>query len=107
MEKNNEVDKIVSLNHNISVCERKSITISGIKKLNGFDNSEFFMDTVMGALLIKGNKLELVSLDTYSGKIVIKGFIQSITYLDGEKKLNKESIISRLFKWVYMNSYSL
>ena len=40
MEKNNEVDKIVSLNHNISVCERKSITISGISS----KNSNFFLN---------------------------------------------------------------
>jgi sporulation protein YabP len=98
MEKNSEIEKSISFGHSITINERKNIVISGIKKLNGFDNSEFFMDTVMGALVIKGDKLELVSLDTYSGKITIKGLVLSLAYLDGEKKLNKESFLSRLFK---------
>jgi hypothetical protein len=31
--------------------------------------------------------------------------VLSLAYLDGEKKLNKESFLSRLFKWVYMSKY--
>lgn len=97
MEKNKEVTDSITLGHNISIAERKNIMISGIKKLNGFDDNEFFLDTVMGALIIKGEKLELVSLDTYNGKISIKGLIYSLTYL--ESKRNKsESLLSRLFR---------
>ena len=29
-----------SINHNISISERKNIVISGVKKLNSFDNKE-------------------------------------------------------------------
>ena len=40
----------------------------------------------MGYLLVKGNDLELIKLDTNSGNISIKGLINSITYLDDNNK---------------------
>ena len=52
----------------------------------------------MGSLIIRGEKLELVSLDILSGKISIKGLIYSVMYLDTGSKIKKESIVSRLFK---------
>ena len=96
VEKNNESS--ISLSHNVSLIDRKNISINGIKKLNGFDEKEFFIDTVMGPIIVKGEKLELVSLDTYSGKISIKGFINSLIYLDAGNKIKKDSIVTRLFK---------
>jgi sporulation protein YabP len=90
-----DINNIV--NHNITITERKNIILSGIKKLNSFDDTEFFIDSVMGAILIKGNNLELVNLDTYTGKLSIKGKIISLNYLDDNKNKN-DNIISRLFK---------
>ncbi len=84
-------------NHNITIAERKNIVLSGIKKLNSFDDTEFFIDSTMGSILIKGNNLELVNLDTYSGKLSIKGKIISLTYLD-DTKVKNDGLISRLFK---------
>ncbi len=97
MEKKNEIGSGIVLDHSVNINERKSIVITGIKKLNSFDDSEFFIDSVMGSMLIKGEKLELTSLDTYAGKISIKGNINSLNYLD-DKKMKNESMFSRLFK---------
>ena len=87
-----------SLNHKIDINERKNIYLTGIKKLNSFDDKEFFIDSIMGSILIKGKNLELIKLDTFQGSLSIKGTIDSINYLDDLKKNSKESIISRLFK---------
>ena len=87
-----------NLNHKIDINERKNIFLTGIKKLNSFDDKEFFVDSIMGSILIKGNNLELVKLDTFQGSLSIKGVIDSISYLDDLKKNKQESLISRLFK---------
>ena len=87
-----------TFNHIITITERKTIILSGIKKLNSFDDVEFFVDSVMGPILIKGENLELLKLDTFQGNLSIKGKIFSITYLDDNKKIKAESIMSRLFK---------
>lgn len=86
-------------NHNISILERKSISLTGIKKINSFDDCEFFVDSIMGAMLIKGENLELIKLDTFQGNLSIKGKINSISYLDDNKKIKTDNIMSRLFKW--------
>ncbi len=96
MDKNKEVTE--PYNHTITISERKSVVLSGIKKLNSFDDSEFFVDSVMGPILLKGENLELLKLDTFQGNLSIKGRINSINYLDDNKKVKAESIMARLFK---------
>ena len=95
----NSKDVQDTFNHAIQIAERKNIIITGVKKLENFDSEEFFFESVMGYLLIKGNELELVKLDTFQGTLSIKGKINSLSYLeDTNKKENKESFLSKLFK---------
>lgn len=96
MEKEKEIN---SFNHSINIVERKNILITGVKKVESFDNEEFLLETIMGYLALKGEDLELVKLDTIQGTVTIKGFVKSFDYLDDNNKKDKEqSIISRLFK---------
>lgn len=94
MDKNIQV-----LTHNIQINERKGIIMNGIKKIENFNKEEFFIHSVMGYILIRGEELELIKLDTMGGTISIKGRINSLNYLEeGNKKIKKESMISKLFK---------
>ena len=82
MDKTKELE--TSFNHAISITERKSIIISGVKRIDSFDNEEFLMET---------------TLDTYQGNISIKGKIDSLGYFEGNAKKNKDdSILTKLFK---------
>ena len=89
---------VVSYNHGITLVERKSLMITGVKKIENFDDEEFLMETVMGNLRILGNGLELLKLDTGDGNVKIKGKINSFMYIDGKTKNKEESIITKLFK---------
>ena len=92
-------DIISSYNHSITLNERKNITITGVKKIDSFDDEEFLMETVMGNLRILGSGLELLKLDTIDGNVKIKGKINSLNYMESANKKEKEdSIISKLFK---------
>ncbi len=95
---NKETDKIESLNHRISITERQNIQISGVVKIDSFDNEEFLLETTMGPLGIKGKDLEIIKLDTYEGTIMIKGVIDAFSYFDASKSKKENSVISRLFK---------
>ena len=91
---------IIISNHNISITQRKNINISGVKKIENFDESEFLLETNMGFLMIKGANLEIIKLDTYQGDVSIKGKVNSLNYLEeGKKKEKQESVLSKLFKW--------
>ena len=92
--------EIITGNHTVNIVKRSSINISGVKKIDNFNESEFMLDTIMGFMNIKGSNLEIIKLDTYQGDVAIKGKIDSIIYSDISKKKNKEeSIFSKLFKW--------
>ena len=94
MEKNEDL----SVSHNLNMNDRKKLIVSGVKKIENFDNEEFVVDTVMGLLTIKGENLELIKLDTIQGNISIKGKINSFDYKDDYKTKNNQGIINRLFK---------
>ena len=90
---------IITGNHNITINTRKNINITGVKKIENFDENEFLLETNMGYLMIKGSSLEIIKLDTYQGDVSIKGKIDSLNYLENSKKQDKsESVFSKLFK---------
>ena len=97
MDKNDS--SINNYNHSVNLLERKTLVITGVKKIDTFDIVHFILDTTMGFMIIKGDGLELIKLDTLSGNVTIKGTINSLEYVIENKKSNDEGIISRLFKY--------
>ena len=95
------MDKMIdvpSFTHVIKLNDRKNIIISGIKKINSFDEKEFDLESIMGNIIIKGENLEMIKLDTIEGNVSIKGQINSFSYSDTAQKDN--SILMKLFKWI-------
>ena len=82
-----KVDSLASLNHNITINERKNIIITGVKRIDSFDNEEFLLETTMGNIVIKGKELEIIKLDTYQGSVSIKGTINSLIYSEDRKSV--------------------
>ena len=95
---NKDTDKLELLNHSISITERQNIQISGITKIDSFDNEEFLLETSAGPLGIKGKDLEIIKLDTYEGTIMINGVVDAFSYFDTGKSKKENSIITKLFK---------
>ena len=84
---------------NITIKDRKSIEISGIKQVDSFDNQEFLLDTIVGYLHIKGKNLTLGKMDNDNKEVVINGSIDSINYVESMLKGNsKEKFMKKLFK---------
>ena len=91
--------EIITGNHTVNMVKRSSINISGVKKIENFNDNEFLLETIMGFMTIKGHNLEIIKLDTYQGDVAIKGKIDSINYSESMNKKNKEeSIFNKLFK---------
>jgi sporulation protein YabP len=94
-----ESSGISNYNHSINLLERKTLVITGVKKIENFDNLHFLLETTMGFMIIKGEDLELIKLDTLAGNVTIKGTINSLNYaVENTKKNKDESVLSRLFK---------
>ncbi len=85
--------------HSVTINERKNIVITGVKKIENFDNLEFLLETNMGFINIKGTDLEIIKLDTYQGNVSIKGKVNSLCYKESiNKKEKEESFFGKLFK---------
>lgn len=90
---------IITSNHSITLNERKNLVITGVKKIDSFDDEEFLLETSMGYVVIKGQELEIVKLDTFQGNVSIKGRVNSFTYMESSTKKEKEDgIFGKLFK---------
>ena len=88
------MDKDIVYNHSITLNERKSINITGVKKIDSFDDTEFLLETIMGNISIKGEELEIIKLDTYQGNVSIKGKINGLTYMESSGKKEKVDCLS-------------
>ena len=86
-------------NHSITMNDRKTLTVTGVKKIDSFDNEEFLMNTTMGYIVIKGHGLEIIKLDTYQGNVSIKGTLDSLNYVEhASKKDESDNLFTKLFK---------
>lgn len=95
------MDRIVEtggVNHIVNLNERKSIVITGVKKIESFDNEEFLLNTNLGVMLIKGEGLEMIKLDTLEGNVSIKGRINALSYLEEGTHSKENGIFNKLFK---------
>ena len=53
-----KIDSVItSLNHSITINERKNIIITGVKKIDNFDENEFFMETGTLTVLKQQNRI--------------------------------------------------
>jgi sporulation protein YabP len=86
-----------STKQEIKLIDRGLIYLTGIDKIVRFDSEEFYMESIMGALTVKGEMLEVVKLDTHDGVVSIKGKVNSIVY-DNDSKKDSESFLTKLFK---------
>ena len=77
-------------NHELKIIDRREISLTGIKKITSFDSEEFLLESNMGLILIKGNNLEIMRLDTHDGNVKIKGKINGFNYLDIKKNQKKK-----------------
>ena len=92
------ITNVISGNHELKMVDRSQILFTGIKKIDSFDNEEFLIESTMGIILLKGENLEIIKLDTHDGNVKIKGKINSIAYLDDKPKNKEEGILAKLFK---------
>lgn len=84
--------------HNVVLKDRKVLELTGVKQIDSFDANEFLLETAQGWMVVEGKDLTLGKLDTERGDVVIRGLIESMSYVSNKKGNSKDSMISKLFK---------
>lgn len=89
------MDDTVRQNSNIIIENRKQVNISGVKECVSFDDETVILETVLGNLTIKGEKLHIINFDTKTGDFSLDGKIYAVAYTVSQ---NGGSFFSRIFK---------
>lgn len=92
-------DRMPVKNHRIEMSNRKTLLISGVKDVHSFDEQEILLETELGILLIRGNKLHIGRLSIERGETDVEGRIDSLIYteLKGHTK-SGETWLKRMFR---------
>ena len=91
-------NQLNNYSHGISIIERKSIIVTGVKKIESLNSEEFIINTLLGILIVKGSNLEMQQLDIDKGLLWINGTIDSMNYTNVEKKKEKNNFFGKVFK---------
>ncbi len=91
-------ENLIENKSSLSLDNRKKLQITGVVEVISFNDKDIQLDTKLGKLMIKGEKLKMNKLDVQLGDVAIIGQINSLVYTSIESKNEKESIIARLFR---------
>ncbi len=83
------------ISHNIILENRSKISMSGIEKVESFDDNEIVLISNLGELTVKGSGLHITKMDLQTGEVNIDGNIIGLVYNETQKS---SSIIKRIFK---------
>ena len=75
--------------HTLYLHERKTLTLTGVNEVTGFDEGGAVLATGAGELRIEGEELKVLRFDRETGELAVCGLVRGIYYADvvpGEKK---------------------
>ena len=83
------------MENRVCLINRKNLTLTGIEKVVGINDSSLVANVEGGVLSVSGQNMEVKKLDVESGHLEIEGKIDSIKYLDKKEKVG---LFKRIFK---------
>ncbi|MBE5956629.1 MAG: sporulation protein YabP [Lachnospiraceae bacterium] len=85
--------------HKISLNNRLSGAMTGVREVLSFDAGEIVLDTEQGIMIVKGEDLHVTRLTLDKGEVEINGRVDGILYTENEdKKREKGSFLTRLLR---------
>ncbi|MEE0772786.1 MAG: YabP/YqfC family sporulation protein [Anaerovoracaceae bacterium] len=84
-------------NHKVTIDNRVKTTITDILEIDSFDEAEVRATLKQGAMIIKGEKLNIQTLDLQEGIAVIAGTINSLMYVKVREK-GEKGIFAKIMK---------
>lgn len=90
-------DRILK-NHKISIFNRGTGVVSGVKEVISFDPNEIILDTEQGIMMIHGEDLHVTKLTVEKGEVELEGRVDSLAYSDNDSSEGmRGGFIRRLF----------
>lgn len=94
-----EVRKIESRPHKVTIEGRERITITSVEDVDSFNENEVIFLTGLGMMTVQGEDLHISKLNLEDGILVVDGTIEALDYTDHEEeRMNKGGIFRKVFR---------
>ena len=85
--------------HKVTMNQRKSCMLTGVKDVMSFDVREVILETEQGMLNVKGKDLHVNRLNLEKGEVDIEGTIDAFTYSQIPTSMKKpDGLFGKIFK---------
>lgn len=89
-------EKIITFPHNVTLDERKNLSVTGVTDIGGYDEQTIVAMTQQGELTVRGENLHIIKMSVEMGELVVEGTVNSLQY--SELKQQSDGFFARLFK---------
>ncbi len=90
-----QIEKTSDKNHEIKIKSRENFYANCVSKIEYASPEIIVLETSMGRLSVKGEKMFVDSLNSETGELLLKGDIKAVMY---HEKESNEKWIKRIFK---------
>lgn len=86
--------------HEIRIINRGLMMVKGVMHIESSDDQEVVLDTDLGLLIIRGDGLQIKSLNVQDGNCTLEGTMVSVQYTHGSGSRQKgaKSLFERLLR---------
>ncbi|MBQ9941819.1 MAG: sporulation protein YabP [Christensenellaceae bacterium] len=94
-----DVRRIESRPHKVSVEGKERVSITSVEDIDSFNENEVILLTGLGMMTVVGEDLHISKLDLEEGLLVVDGSIQALDYADHEEeRMKKRGLFSKVFR---------
>lgn len=68
--------------HSFTLTDREQLDVTGVVNVEKFTDDDIFLETHLGMLNIKGEKMHMRQLNLDGGLVSVEGVVKSLTYTD-------------------------
>ncbi|MTI95520.1 MAG: sporulation protein YabP [Firmicutes bacterium] len=90
--------KITANDHKLVLVNQESLEVTGVSRVESFNPEEILLETPAGLLAVKGDDLDIRTLNLEQGVVDIEGLIYEIIYTGEKGSFGKRGFFERIFK---------
>lgn len=87
-----------NVQHEVIIRNREVMNLTGVKKVDHFDATQFLLETTMGFLIIRGSGLEMKGFDKQQGTVHIQGAFDEWVYRNELPAEKSKNFFRKLFR---------
>ena len=81
----------------VLITNREKIRITGVLDVNSFDENTIEMQTELGGLILRGDKLKISKLNLEQFELVVEGYVCVLQY-ESKTKKGEKGMFGRMFQ---------